>query len=103
MKLSPNGLLSPILVIFAQKPFFEATAMFSCRALFMVRRTVFEQISPKLKKYYTSLESLKHDGMTLFCKKCHKNGYETSYSPETAPNFNFKVEKITRFCVYLPF
>ena len=45
----------------------------------------------------TSLESLKHDNMTLFYKKCQKNGYETSYSPETAPNFNFKVEKITCF------
>ena len=31
--------------------------------------------------------------MTLFYKKCQKNGYETSYSPETEPNFNFKVEK----------
>ena len=40
----------------------------------------------------TSLESLKHDNMTLFYKKCQKNGYETSYSPETAPNFNFIVE-----------
>ena len=51
----------------------------------------------------TSLESLKHDDMTLFYKKCQKNGYETSYSPETAPNFNFIVEKITPFCVYLRF
>ena len=51
----------------------------------------------------TSLESLKHDDMTLFYKKCQKNEYETSYSPETAPNFNFIVEKITPFCVYLRF
>ena len=28
----------------------------------------------------TSLESLKHDNMTLFYKKCQKNGYETSYT-----------------------
>ena len=51
----------------------------------------------------TSLESLKHDDMTLSYKKCQKNGYETSYSPETAPNFNFIVEKITPFYVYLRF
>ena len=53
--------------------------------------------------WYTSLESLKYEYMTLFYKKCQINWYQSSYSPENVPNFDFWIKKFACFCLYLLF